>query len=43
MPVAHTLGPPYALGKQFPRYTGVLRGEAPRVAPAAGLWRASTT
>ena len=33
MPVAHTLGPPYVLGTQFPRDTGVVRGEAPRGEP----------
>ena len=36
MPVARTRGPPYALGTNVPRHTGVVRGEALRDAPVPG-------
>ena len=38
MPVAHTLGPPYALGTKVSRDTGVVRGKALRDAPVPGPW-----
>ena len=38
MPVAYTLGPPYALGTNVPRDTGLVRGEALCDAPVPGPW-----
>ena len=41
MPVAHTLGPPYALGTNVPRDTGVERGEAQIASTGAAYGQAS--